>query len=191
MSEGKPNRPPARLVARPLLAGALAAVAGASLPAAADTYLTLTGIEGESNNAKFKDAIDILSYTQAFRNNFSLTSGGLATGKAQCGDITVTKLLDKSSPQLIGAVVTGKVISEAKLVFVRAGKEQISYYTVTVNDVQLASIEQTDQSASSVIVERLSLRGAKFAYEYRPQKPDGTLADPITFKWDCLQQKAP
>jgi Type VI secretion system effector, Hcp len=103
----------AALIKRPLLAGALATAAAASIatpvPALADTFLSLSGILGESTDAKHKDEINVLSFTQSWINTMT-TSGN--QGKVQCGAITVMKNIDRSSPP-------DKVVGQWQTHFVR------------------------------------------------------------------------
>jgi type VI secretion system secreted protein Hcp len=173
---------------RPLLAGILASAGTtASLPASADTFLLLDDVRGEATDSKHKDWIEILSYTQTFRNSASAPTGAV---KVTCGDVTVLKSIDRSSPELVEGVVTGKFFKEAKIEFVATGgKDQVQYYVVTIRDVQLAAIEQTDQPDDARIVERVTLRGGEFRYAYRQQRADGTTAPPIEFSYDCRAVK--
>ena len=113
----------ARPIRRPLLEGALAvaatAMVAASVPAAADTFLRLGDIKGESTDQKHKDQIEVLSFTQSFINTFNdATGGGGGTGKVQCGAVTMMKNIDKSSPLLLKAVATGQHIKDALISFV-------------------------------------------------------------------------
>src|SRR5688572_2076064 len=80
----------ASLVGRPLLAGALAAAAVAPA-AAADVFLKLDGIDGESTDSKHKGEIELISYAQSFTNSASISGGGGSTGKTTCGAVTVLK----------------------------------------------------------------------------------------------------
>jgi type VI secretion system Hcp family effector len=179
------------LVGRPLLAGALAATgAAAALPACADTFLFIDGVEGEVQSKGHEKWIEILSYTQTFRNTLP-TTGGAGAGKVSCGDITVLKSIDKSSPKLIEGVVSGKTYAQVKIDFTTvSGKEGlITYYKVKVDDVQFVSIEQTDQPDEARIVERVTLRGGKFDYEYSTQKQDGSTGPAVSFAVDCKSFK--
>ena len=61
---------------------------------------------------------------------------GLPTGKRIHGPITITKLLDKSSPKLAQALCSGEHLKEVKFEFYRinkAGKEE-KYYTIKLED---------------------------------------------------------
>jgi type VI secretion system secreted protein Hcp len=103
----------------------------------------------------------------------------------------VTKVVDKSSPFLIAGVATGKHYSKAVITFRKAGTQQVEYYTVTLNDVLLDAITQIDASPTdaTTILEQVSMSAAKFKFEYRPQKADGSLAPIVSFGWDCAANK--
>ena len=76
MSEPKAKPSFAARMGRPLLAAAAATVSvAAPSTVLADIFLNLDGIKGESQDEKFKGQIDLLSYTQSFRNNGSVTGG--------------------------------------------------------------------------------------------------------------------
>ena len=184
MSEKKSKPGIASFIGRPLLAGAVAA--GAALPttAGADIFLDLEGIDGESQDSKHKNEIDILSYTQSFRRTVTSGAGGATSGKVNIGDITVLKNIDKSSPKLIEAVATGKHIPKATITFRSVGEKAPEYYVVTLTDVLITAVDQTDQPDPAKIVERVQLNATKFEYEYREQKADGSLGAPIKFGYD-------
>ena len=171
MPETKPKSGVGSLVVRPLLAGMVAAgaVAPVAAPAAEDIFLQIRGIKGDATDSKHKDEIVLLSYSQSFTNPVS--SGGSA-GKANCGDIKVTKLIDQSSPDLIGGVLSGKNYPSAVITFRSAGNTQTEYYTVTLTNVVLDAITQSDTTGGSTIVEMVSMSAARFKFEYRAQNAD-------------------
>ncbi|MGQ9897901.1 MAG: type VI secretion system tube protein Hcp [Acidobacteriota bacterium] len=114
----------ASFIGRPLLAGAVVASAALPAPAVADVFLKIDSIPGESMDSKHKGEIDILSYTQSFRQsiNRATGSGGGTVNKVSCGDIMVLKNIDKSSLKLIEAVTTGVHIPMATLTFRTVGR---------------------------------------------------------------------
>jgi len=188
MPEAKPKPSLAARLGRPLLAGAAAGAAiAAPHSALADIFLQLDGIKGESTDEKFKDAIELLSYTQSFRNTASITAGGGGgAGRVQCGAVTVLKSIDKASPLLIEHVATGKHITKGVLSFrTSSDKGSNVYYTVTLTDVLVSSIDQTDNPDPGKIVEKLSLAAAKFKFEYTPLNSDGQSGASVEFGFDC------
>lgn len=189
MSEPKSKRrTTSSLFNRPLLAGAMAAAAVAPAPAVADIFLILDGIPGEVTQKGHEKQIEILSYSQSFRNTIPV--GGAGVGKVTCGDVTVLKNIDRSSPELIGTVVSGKHIKSAEFKFFSPSAKtgaDVMYYTVKLTDVLISSIDQSDANDSARIVERVTLSPAVFEFSYQPTSGN---TDPVEFKYDCKQQKA-
>jgi len=191
MSQHRPKRPVGSLIGRPLLAGAIAAAAATPVSAVADIFLNLDGIKGESVDARHKDQINILSYTQSFKNTVS--TGGAGAGNVTCGDITVLKNIDKSSPALIQAVTSGQHIKQAVISFrsINNAKSNADYYVVTLEDILITSIDQTDQPDPAKIVERVSINASTFDFKYQQQSAAGApVGAALEFKFDCNALKA-
>lgn len=181
---------------RPLLQGVFAVAATAAVaapaPALAETFLRLGDIQGESTDQKHKGEIEILSFTQSFTNTIQFGSGGGgATGKAQCGAITLMKNIDQSSPLLLKGVATGQHFKDAVITFRSSDPRMQSpeYYTITMNDVFVTELGQTDSADPNRIFEKLVLVAAGFDFQYTPTDVKGTVGKPVSFKWDCVGNK--
>lgn len=157
-----------------------------SVALAADAlFLKLDGIEGDSTDLVHLREIVLLSYSQSFTR----PPGGPV--QANCGAVTVTKLVDRSSPALIGAVLSGNLIRTGVITFLRDGGSPIGYYKVTLTDVLIQAITQTDASPTdpTTILEQLSMSAVRFNFEYTPQRPDGSPGSVVTFGWDCVANR--
>lgn len=179
---------------RPLLQGALAVAATAMVaaPAAAlaETFLRLGDIKGESTDAKHKDQIDILSFTQSFINTFDGGfGGGAGTGKVQCGAVMMMKNIDKSSPLLLKGVATGQHFNDGVISFQSDRKDGAEYYSITMREVFVTELTQTDDKDPARIFEKLVLNARSFEFKYTPQTVKGSIGAPVTFKWDCASNK--
>lgn len=175
-----------------LLAGALAA-APLPAPAADDIFLRLEGVKGESIDARHQGDIELLSYTQSFTAPARATTGGGAgTGKTTCGPVTITKYVDQSSPDLILFVANGRHIPRAVITFRRPGQPPIEYYKVTLEDVVITEVEQSNSRinfpspAPPRAIEKVSLIGARFRFEYAGQLPSGSAGAQPKAGWDCV-----
>ena len=175
-----------------LVVGALAAAAPA---AADDVFLRLDGVRGESTDARHKGEIEILSYTQSFTGPFAhgTTGTAAAAGKTVCGPVTLKKFVDVSSPDLILSVANGKHIPTAVITFRRpGGATQPEYYKVTLDDVIITEIEQTESKidasnpTAARAMEKVSLIGRRFRFEFVQQAPDGRVAATPKAGWDCV-----
>jgi type VI secretion system secreted protein Hcp len=166
-------------------------VASGPAVAAETIFLKLQGIPGEAAAPGHKDDIVVSSYSQAMSNTpgGATSSGGSSAGKVTCGAITITKSLDKSSPLLIGAVTQGQRIATGEITFQSAGATAASVvrYKVTLQDIVVGLIEQTDQVPAAVM-DRVTLSAARYSFTYTPTLPSGAAAGaPITFNWDCTK----
>lgn len=73
--------------------------------AASSAYLKIGDIKGESTDDKHKDEIEILSWS--WGTSEAAARSGLPSGP---GALTITKAVDKSSPKLMEASVSGRKI---------------------------------------------------------------------------------
>jgi type VI secretion system secreted protein Hcp len=174
------------LLARSLCAGALIGAAATTAAAADQIFMKLDGIRGASTDARHKDEIDITSYAQAFRNsvNFGFGSGG-GSGRVSCGDITVLKNIDRSSPDLIMQVTTGRHIRDGVITFTAGGERPLDYYTVRMRDIVIDAVEQMDPPGEPGLTEKVSLKVRQFQFTFVPQDNKGQTGTPVSFGWDC------
>ena len=173
---------------RPLLAGALATAAVASIampaPALAETFLRLDGIEGESTDEKHKNEIAILSFTQSWINSTTI-SGGAGKGRVQCGAITLMKNIDKSSPVLVKKTIEGKHVPSGQITFRTEGGQATEYYTIKLNEILITEVTQMDSADPARIIEKIVLNARKFEYEYKPQDATGGTGGTVKAGYDC------
>ena len=154
------------------------ALAGAGDAAAADWFLKLDKIQGESTDDKHKGEIEVLSWSWGVSQS-APTTGGARASKPCVTDLAFTKLVDKSTPQLIGNAATGMHIANGILIGRKAGKDQQEYLKIELKDVLVSSF-QTGGSGANVPTESISLNFASMTVEYHPQNPDGSLGQAVT-----------
>ena len=156
---------------------------------AADYFLQITGIAGESTDAKHKNWIDVEAWSWGETNPAPLTTGGGAgAGKVQMQDFHFTTRVSKASPALFLACATGQHMKEAKLAAVKAGAMQQEFLTWTFSDV-LVSGYQTGGAEGDLVTDQVSLSFSKIKVEYKAQKADGSLDTPIVAGWDKKANK--
>lgn len=159
--------------------------------AAADYFLKLDGIDGESADSKHKGDIDLQSFSWGASNAGSFSAGGGGgSGKVSMQDFHFVMNINKASPKLMLTCATGEHIKKAVLVCRKAGTEQQEYLKVTFSDV-LVSSYQTGASAGggSGPIDQISLNFAKVEFEYKEQKPDGSLGGAIKAGYDVKANK--
>ncbi len=91
-------------------------------------------------------------------------SGGSAGRKATVRDISITKQVDKSSPKLFQACVTGQHFKTATLVVGKAGGTKLTY---TLSDVIISSAQTESSKGKAVPNETLTLNFTKLALTYK------------------------
>ena len=155
----------------------------------ADYFLQITGIAGESKEAKHKDWIDVLSWSFGETNaGTGAAGGGAGAGKVQMSDFSFMKATSKASPKLFLACAQGQRMKEAKLSAVKAGAMQQEYLSWTFSDVLISSY-QTTGSGGDMSMDSVSLAFSKVQVEYKPQNPDGSLGTPVVAGWDVMANK--
>ena len=156
---------------------------------AADYFLQITGIAGESTDAKHKNWIDVEAWSWGETNPAPVSAGsGSSAGKVQMQDFNFTTRVSKASPALFLACANGQHMKEAKLAAVKAGAMQQEFLTWTFSDV-LVSGYQTAGAGGEVVLDQVSLSFSKIKVEYKAQKADGSLDTPIVAGWDKKANK--
>jgi type VI secretion system secreted protein Hcp len=156
---------------------------------AADYFLQITGIAGESTDAKHKGWIDVESWTWGETNPGPVGAGGGAgAGKVQMQDFTFTTRVSKASPALFLACAAGQHMKEARLAAVKTGAMQQEFLTWTFSDV-LVSGYQTGAASGELVSDQVSLTFSKIRVEYKAQKADGSLDAAVTAGWNAKTNK--
>ena len=158
---------------------------------AVDYFLKIDGIDGESQDSKHKNEIQLESWSWGATQQGSFShSGGGGAGKVAMQDFHFVMKVNKSSPKLFDVCSTGAHIPKAVLVCRKAGKEQQEFLVVTFKDI-LVSSYQTGGSASDVIpTDQISLNFADIEFDYKEQKADGTLGASVKKGYNLKEQKA-
>ena len=157
---------------------------------AADIFVKIAEVKGESLDDKHRDEIEVLSFSWGVSNPAPAPgtgAGGGAGGKASFQDLSIVHKIDKASPLLLRACATGAHFKEAVITHRRAIKGQQEFLIVKLNDVIVTGVSHG--GATEGASETVSLTFAKVDLEYRPQKPDGSLDAGIHFKYDLKAHK--
>ena len=153
-----------------------------------DMFLKLDGIDGESDDHKHGKEIDISAWDWGLsQSGTTHTSKGGGAGKVNVQDITVTKYVDKSTPNLISACCVGKHIKEATITVRKAGEKPVEYVVVKLKDVLIANISSGGSGGDDRLTESVTLNFAEFEYTYLPQKADGSPEGPVRFAFSISQ----
>jgi type VI secretion system secreted protein Hcp len=156
-----------------------------------DYFLKIDGIDGESQDAKHKNEIQIESFSWgATQTGTFAFGGGGGAGKVQMQDFHFVMKHNKASPKLLLACAEGEHIKKAVLTARKAGKDQQEFMKVTMSDV-LVSSYQTGGSANGdeIPMDQISLNFAKIEHEYKEQQASGSLGGVVKAGYDLKQMK--
>src|SRR5688500_18514522 len=106
-----------------------------------DMFLKIKGVDGESVDKSHAKEIDISSWSWGMSQSGTTHVGrGGGAGKVSVRDITITKLADKATPNLMKACCTGKHFDEAVITVRKAGDTPLEYVTLTMKDVIISDL---------------------------------------------------
>ena len=148
-----------------------------------DMFLMVKGakhglIKGESQDDSHKGEIDVISWSWGMQAKANI-GGGTATGKATINDLRIVKRVDSASTALMLALRTNEEITKAVLTLRKAGKSQVEYLKITIEQGRVISLViDTD---GPEVVERVSFSFNKIEVEYVPQGKDGLAQGGMTF----------
>lgn len=153
-------------------------MASAAMGAAADFFLKIDGIPGESKDKTHPNEIQLQSWSFGQSNSGTFASGGGGgAGKVSMQDFNFVKHTDKASPKLFQACANGEHIKSAVLTCRKAGTVPQEYMKVTFFDFLVSSFNFSGTDLEPV--ESISFNFAGIRMEYREQKADGTLGGKV------------
>lgn len=115
--------------------------------------------------------------------------GGGGSGKVSIQDLSLTKYVDKATPNLMLFCSNGKHIETAKLTVRKAGGTAVSYIVITMNEVIITSVSTGGSGGEDRLTENVSLNFAKVQLDYTPQDTKGAAGTAISYKW-FIEQNA-
>jgi len=155
---------------------------------AVDMFMKVKGIEGESKDKAHKNEIDILAWSWGLSNSGSAhMGGGLGAGKANFQDLSFTKYIDKSTPDLQLACATGKHIDECVLTVRKAGDQPLEYLIITMTDVLVTSVSTGGSGGEDRLTENCTFNFAKVKVQYAEQKKDGSAGDKPEYTYNIAE----
>ena len=156
-----------------------------------DFFLKLDGIDGESKDDKYKDHIEVDSWSWGQTNSSSGHSGGgHGAGKVSAQDFHFVMKVNKATPKLILACAEGHHIPNATLIARKAGKGQQDFLKYKFTDVFVSSFQTGGAGHGDTIpLDQISLGYVKMEIEYKEQQKDGSLGGPVKTGYDYQANK--
>jgi type VI secretion system secreted protein Hcp len=153
-----------------------------------DMFLKLDDIKGESQDAKHKDEIEVLSWNWGVNQGGTSHSGtGGGSGKVSVRDISIVKYVDKASPNLLKWCCNGKHFQKASLVVRKAGGNALEYLKLELKDGLISGVNLSVGQSDERLTETVTLNFASFKYEYIPQTGTGAGGGAIPAQWNIAR----
>jgi type VI secretion system secreted protein Hcp len=156
---------------------------------AVNAYLIIDGIPGPSTSKS--GAIDILSFSFGASQTAVIgagSSGGEArSGRANVSDVSIMKVLDKTSPLLFDHCVSGDYLKKVDILYDKPmGASQEDYFKIHMEDALITSVQLSGSSENPM--ESVSFAFSKVKVSYNPEE-DGALKGFIDKGFDVLKLK--
>ncbi|MDR5738845.1 MULTISPECIES: type VI secretion system tube protein Hcp [unclassified Caballeronia] len=154
-----------------------------------DIFIQIQGIDGESQDADFPKAIDVLHWEFAIEQKTRMHSGsGNGRNKAFVSDLIFRHELDRASPNLAAYCFQGKHIPEAKLTMRKAGGAPFHYYRLTMSDVIITRVWPSVDGPNPI--ETVMLCFSRVKQEYLVQNAKGGNMGAVTALIDLKPDRA-
>ncbi len=152
---------------------------------AMDMFLRIDTLKGESVDRTHGGEIDVLAWRWGVTNSGSAhVGGGAGSGKSNVQDLSFTKYVDKSSPDLLLAACNGKHWDQATLVVRKSGETPLEYLKITMTEVLISSINAGGAEDDDRLTEEVRLNFASVKVDYVEQTPRGSAGDKPSMNWN-------
>lgn len=151
-----------------------------------DMFMQIDTVKGESADANFAGAIEVLSWNWGMTQSGSThTATGSGLGKVNVGDISFVKAVDSTSPTLAQSCCNGVPFDKATLSLRKAGgSSALVYLVITLQNVIVSSVQLASSSTDEAQMETISLNFGEFTYEYTAQAAAGTGGATTSITWN-------
>jgi len=158
---------------------------------AVNAYLIIDGITGPSTSKT--NAIDILSFSWGVSQTSTYGTGASGkeakAGRANFSDLSIMKVLDKTSPLLADHCWSGDILKKVYILYDKpVADSQQDYFRIYLEDALVTSVQLSGSSDNPT--ESISFAYQKVEIAYRPEKDDGTLDAAIRKGHDTASLKS-
>lgn len=158
---------------------------------AVNAYLFVDGVDGPSTSKT--NHIDILS--MSFGVSQTSTYGAGASGKeakagrADFSNLTIMKVLDKTSPLLFDHCASGNILPKVYILYDKpVGDAQQDYFRIYLKDALISSVQLSGSNENPV--ESVSFAFQAVEVAYKAEKDDGTLEAALPKGFDLATLKS-
>jgi type VI secretion system secreted protein Hcp len=153
----------------------------------ADMFLKIEGIDGESTDDAHDKWIEVLSYSLGVSQPVSGVSatGGRTGGRADFQDLTITKTIDNSTPDLNIKCASGEHVPKIELELCLATGDKHTFMKYTLEDCIVTSISPGGSTGGETKpLENVSFAYGKIKWEYTPIDHTGAPGSATDRTWN-------
>ncbi|HUX27204.1 MAG TPA: type VI secretion system tube protein Hcp [Terracidiphilus sp.] len=149
---------------------------------AVDYFLKLDGIQGESQDEKHKNEIQLMSWSWGASNVSSVSgTGGSGAGKVDLSDFSVMLNFDKSTPKFFKAICKGDHIPTGTLTAIKAGADGKPYLKVDFKELFVSGLQMSASSEIPSVSLSFTYNEIKIDYSVQDEKGNITSTGPVTY----------
>jgi type VI secretion system secreted protein Hcp len=152
---------------------------------AVNAYLYIDGVTGPSTSKP--NFIDVLSFSWGVSQTSVYGTGASGkeskAGRADFSNLTIMKVLDKTSPLLCDHCASGDILTEVYILYDKpVGDKQDDYFRIYLKDALITSVQLSGSSENPTESVSFAFQGVEIAY--KPEKDDGSLDAAISKGFD-------
>lgn len=147
--------------------------------AAVDMFMKIGGVDGESTDKDHKDWINLLSVSWSV--NAPATSSGQRTGPPSISGMTIKNVLDKSTPKLFEAAITGQH-QDVKIDFCKSSDKDC-YLRYELKNAIITSYSVGGSSGEDILTEQITLNFEEIKVTYTKQDKGKSTGETVEYSW--------
>jgi type VI secretion system secreted protein Hcp len=152
---------------------------------AVNAYLYVDGVEGPSTSRT--GCIDVLSFSWGVSQTAVYGAGASGkeakAGRADFSNLSIMKVLDKTTPLLADHCATGNILPKVYIVYDKpVGDKQDNYFRIYVKDALITSVQLSGSNENPTESVSFAFQGVEIAY--KAENDDGTLAGAVAKGYD-------
>ena len=154
-------------------------------------YVKYDGIDGEATQSDHVKWLDIGSIQWGVGRAISATSGSTSNREASepsVSEVTLSKMMDSSSPKLFTEAVTGAVGKKVVIHLVTTGSPGKTYAEYTLTNALVSSYSMS--SGGDRPTESVSISFTKLEFKFTPYDDKNKAGTPISVSYDISTTKS-
>lgn len=154
-------------------------------------YIKYEGIDGEATHETHKKWLDVGSLQWGVGRAIATPSGSTANREASepsVSEVTITKMMDASSPKFFVESVTGAVGKKVEIHLVTTGSPGVTYAEYILTDALVSAYSMS--SGGDRPSESISISFTKMEYKFIPYDNKNKAGTPISVSYDISTTKS-